>query len=223
VLERPEPMTPLEIAWGFLPGGAGELAPADGHRSARAALEAAVRDALLRPPCGVAFSGGRDSSLVLAVAVDVARREGLDEPVPVTKVFPAAPAAEEGAWQEAVIRHLGVRAWERVELHDELDVVGPLAQQHLVEFGVLWPALVHGDRPLLNGLRGGTLLDGEGGDEVLGDTFQRIGPLAALLRRPWPPRRQLAANALAELAPAAVRAARLRRAWDHERPMPWLR
>ena len=51
--------------------------PEPGGLGVRGALEAAVLPALQRPPCLVSFSGGRDSSAVLAVAADVARRHGL--------------------------------------------------------------------------------------------------------------------------------------------------
>ena len=108
-----------------------------------------MRNALLRPPCGVAFSGGRDSSAVLAVAAHVARRDGLPQPIPITKVFPDVPTAEEGSWQESVVRHLGLDDWQRVVIHDELDLVGPLATANLVAHGVVWPPTIHGDVPVV--------------------------------------------------------------------------
>src|ERR1700749_707865 len=64
--------------------------------SAREALESVIRPALERSPCLVSFSGGRDSSAVLAAAAALARREGLPLPIPATIVFPAA-AATDGA------------------------------------------------------------------------------------------------------------------------------
>jgi asparagine synthase (glutamine-hydrolysing) len=78
-------MSPIEIAWGYLVGHSGSLQqPSDTTTDPRQALEQVVRNALQRPPCGVAFSGGRDSSLVLAVATHVARRDGLPDPLPIT-------------------------------------------------------------------------------------------------------------------------------------------
>ena len=178
-------MTPLEIAWGYVPGHTEALPrPAVGQADPRVALEHVVGEALRNPPCGVAFSGGRDSSAVLAIATHVARREGLADPVPITRVFPDAPAADEGQWQELVVGHLELADWQRVSIHDELDVVGPLAAAHLVEHGVVWPPMIHADVPLLGSLRGGSLIDGEGGDEVLGVDAHRVAPLTRLARHP---------------------------------------
>jgi asparagine synthase (glutamine-hydrolysing) len=64
-------LTPLELAAGFprpdaTPTGPGPT-PKAGFEPL-AAFRAVVRAALKRPPCLVSFSGGRDSSAVLAVA-----------------------------------------------------------------------------------------------------------------------------------------------------------
>src|SRR5487761_457194 len=111
-------MTPTETAWGWVTGGLpAPLPPRCRHGgSPLAAMEATILPALARPPCVVQFSGGRDSSLVLAVAASLARREGMAPPVAFTHRFPAVPGADEDEWQELVIRHLGVADWERVEL-----------------------------------------------------------------------------------------------------------
>ena len=117
-------MSGMELAWGYLMGHDGTLPPpSDPRVTPRAALELVVRRALQRPPCGVAFSGGRDSSLVLAIATHVARRDGLPDPVPITRVFPAIVEADEQEFQETVVRHLGLHDWHRVVFEDELDVV----------------------------------------------------------------------------------------------------
>lgn len=217
-------MTPAEIARGYLVGHEGTLPPArpEAPRAPRAALEAAVRRSLERPPCGVAFSGGRDSSAVLAVSTYVARRDGLAEPLPITRVFPDAAATDETDWQEMVIRHLGLTEWQRVRIHDELDLVGPLARPLLVEHGVLWPPTIHGDVPLMEPVRGGSVMDGEGGDEVLGVEGHRVAPLTRLLhgrqRLRWPNVR----SALGVVAPRSMRAERIRRRTD-AMPLTWLR
>src|SRR5207302_9328261 len=62
-------LTPSEIVGG-LPMGIDPDAPGlpdGGGRSPVTAFEDVVRNALRRPPCVVTFSGGRDSSAVLAV------------------------------------------------------------------------------------------------------------------------------------------------------------
>jgi hypothetical protein len=216
-------MSPAEIVCGHVFGTDGALPPPISTTiSVRRALEDAVRPALLRQPCVVAFSGGRDSSLVLAVAIFLARRDGLPDPVPVTYVFPDQRDTEEGEWQEVVIRHLRVQEWQRVPIHDELDLVGPLAQEHLVRDGVLWPTTLARDVPLLEIAGGGSLLDGEGGDEVLGVINHRIAPLAGLVRHPRRLRPGLARSALEALGPADMRIRRAQRFWGAE-TTPWLR
>src|SRR5690242_13957500 len=113
----------------------------------RAALETAVRRARGTGPCFVSFSGGRDSSVVLAAAARAARRDGVEPPIPVTARFTDAPDAEESAWQERVVRHVGARDWIRLEFGDELDAVGPYAQAVLMRHGVLWPFNAHFHTP----------------------------------------------------------------------------
>ncbi len=204
-------MSPVEVAWGYVFGHEGSIPPPrDPSASARTALERVIRDALQRPPCGVAFSGGRDSSAVLAIAMHVARREGLPHPIPITRVFPDAPDAEETEWQTMVLRHLGATDWQRIELHDEIDLLGPLAQETILEHGVLWPPTLHAYVPVQEVVRGGTLLDGEGGDELLDCRFHRVGPLTAIVRHPRPFRRHRIRRAAGALAPSVVRAGRAR-------------
>jgi asparagine synthase (glutamine-hydrolysing) len=137
--------------------------------SARAALLAAVRAPLAAGgPCLVSFSGGMDSSLVLAAAARVAREEGLAPPVPITWRIPDAPRAAESGWQDAVVRELGLSDWIRLEATDDLDWVGPVALDVLRRHGVLFPANLHMHDPLLARARGGALLTGVGGDQLFG-------------------------------------------------------
>ncbi len=174
------------------------------------ALCEAVLPALLRAPCLVSFSGGRDSSLVLAAATRVARREGLADPVPVTNRFADAPAAEESRWQEQVVEQLGLSDWQRLTFADELDAVGPYAQRALRAHGLLWPFNVHFHLPLLDLARGGSLLTGLGGDQL-------FGVIAPAPRRT--PARRAAHGALG-WAPRALRAAVI----ASRRPLdpPWM-
>ncbi len=216
-------MSPLEIAWGYLVGHTGSLPPpTDETVSPRQALEHVVRLSLQRPPCGVAFSGGRDSSLVLAVATHVARRDGLPEPIPITRAFPDAPEAEERDWQELVLRHLHLQDWHRVILRDELDVIGPYASEHLLRYGVVWPPTIAGDIPLVDAVRGGSVMDGEGGDEVLGVGAHRVAPLTQLLRFPRPIRLGRVGAALETIAPALVRSRLANRQYGELSFVTWL-
>jgi asparagine synthase (glutamine-hydrolysing) len=181
-----------------------------------AALERAVLPALLRPPCLVSFSGGRDSSAVLAVATDVARRHGLPEPVPAIMRFPSAPATDESEWQRLVLDHLGLADPEILELDEELDALGPIATAALRAHGVRWPGNGYMHAPLLDLARGGSLLTGAGGDELFGTTAARH--LLILHRRVRPGRGDLRALAAGAL-PRWVRVARRRRGFE---AYPWL-
>lgn len=186
-----------------------------------AALEEAILPALQRPPCLVSFSGGRDSSGVLAAAVRAARRDGLAPPVPVTLRVSNAPMAEESVWQEHVVRHLGLRDWEVLEVGgDQMDRLGPLSTALLRRHGVLYPPNTFLQLPLLEAARGGRLLTGLGGDELFAAWgWWYLADLLAWRRRPTLRDARRFAYAA---APAGAR-----RRWDGRRErfrdMPWLR
>jgi hypothetical protein len=129
-------------------------------------LERLLVPALTRTPCLVAFSGGRDSSAVLAAATRVAREHGLDDPVPVTLRYQDHPRTWEDEWQETTIRHLELAEWHKLAISTELDAVGPVAGPLLERHGLFWPPNAHAMTPLLRQTRGGTLVTGNGGDEV---------------------------------------------------------
>lgn len=202
---RPYVMTPTEIVQGVVVGSEPAPPPTGSSESARQALEQVIVPTLTRQPCAVAFSGGRDSSLVLAIATQVARRLGLADPVPVTLVYPGDERADEHRWQEQVIRFLGLDDWQRVEINDELDLIGPVAQSHLTRHGVLWPPPIAVYLPLFEAARGGVLLDGGGGDEVVGDAIHRIAPLAYVVRHPRRSDRRTYRLALRAVAPSRLR------------------
>jgi hypothetical protein len=215
------PLTPLEIASGVLLGQDDDSHPlpeVDSRLTPLQALRDAVLPALERPPCLVSFSGGRDSSAVLALAADVARREGLDPPIPVTLRFPCAPETEESGWQEAVIAHLGIAEWTRLVFRDELDWLGPVAQVALRRHGLLWPSNAHFHLPILEQAHGGSVLTGADG-EILG--WWRCARAAAVVsRRTDPVPGDLVRIGIA-LAPATVRRAWLRK--RHPLRLRWLR
>jgi hypothetical protein len=173
--------TPLEVASGLVFGFAPpEPLPAPQIAlSARQALEQAILPALLRPPCLLSFSGGRASSAVLAVAVLLARREGLELPVPTTNRLDDV-GRDETAMQERVIVHLGLTEWVRLDFSDELDLVGPVAMRVLRDHGLLWPFQTHFSRPPIEWASGGSLITGLGDRNALGE------PGALLRRDPGP-------------------------------------
>jgi asparagine synthetase B (glutamine-hydrolysing) len=186
-----------------------------------AALEDAIRPALLRAPCFVSFSGGRDSSAVLAVAAALARREGLSDPVPITEVYPGVPDADESEWQRLVIDHLGITEWVRLPVATESDLLGPGARASLLRRGVVWPPPFHVKDPLFAAVTGGSMLTGEGGDEVIGP--RRVTPVNLLLRLHRRPRPVLLAAVASALRPAPVRRAAVRRQMAGDDQQPWLR
>jgi asparagine synthase (glutamine-hydrolysing) len=197
-------LTQLEIAAGVpLPQASAPLPVPPTSLEPGEALERSVLRALLRPPCLVSFSGGCDSSLVLAATATLARRAGLALPVPVTMRSRGEDAAEERDWQETVIAHLGLEEWERIDVGDELECIGPIAQEVLLRHGVLWPANAHFHVLQLRLAAGGSLLTGIGGDEL----FSRSGwaRLHRVLGARTVPRPRDVLHLGAALAPAAVR------------------
>jgi asparagine synthetase B (glutamine-hydrolysing) len=210
-------LTPVELSVGLVltPDGFADLPP--GRETPQAALEAAVLPALRRPPCLVSFSGGRDSSAVLAVATQAARRHGLPDPIPVT-IRSRAEGALESEWQESVVEYLALREWVRLEVDDELDLVGPTAQAVLRRHGLLWPFNVHFHVPMLEHARGGAFLTGIGGDEIFASATSTRP--AAIVTGRIPPTRYDVPGLIFTAMPE-----RLRRAWreyDKEVDYPWL-
>ncbi|MGO9958489.1 MAG: asparagine synthase-related protein [Solirubrobacteraceae bacterium] len=189
-----------------------------GGREPRAALEAAILPALLRPPCVVAFSGGRDSCALLAVAVGLARREGIADPIPITLEFADAATIETG-WQERALAHLGVEDRVRVAVADELDLVGPVAARGLRRHGLLYPANAHLVVPMARAARGGSLLTGYGGDDVFGSW--PWSDVADVLARRRHPRVADLRRGLNFASPAWLRA-EIRRRRDVVCSLPWL-
>jgi asparagine synthase (glutamine-hydrolysing) len=157
---------------------------------------------------------------VLAAAVRSARAQGVEPPTAVTLRYPGLAEADESKWQKLVLDHLGVDRQIVVDVVDELDLVGPVATQLLERHGVLFPPNAHSLAALLPPARGGSLLLGLGGDELLGD--YRWTPLNdALARRRRPVARDAGRLAVARL-PSPLRARVLaRRSWQLDRP--WLR
>lgn len=198
-----------------LEAGAPPLPDSRGQ-SIRSALEAAMLPALSRSPCFVSFSGGRDSSAVLAVATTVARRHGLPEPVPAIMRYSDAPASDETSWQELVLEHLGLRNQEVVTLRHEQDLLGTIATRVLRRHGVRWPANAYMHEPLFERVQGGSLMTGVGGDEL----FQTRGsPFVLVAHRQQRPHWRDAVSLTYAALPRSVRAAVKRR---RSQSVPWL-
>jgi asparagine synthase (glutamine-hydrolysing) len=214
-------LEPLEIASGMVFGRRrSPAAPREPEvLTPSEALEQLLLPALERPPCIVAYSGGRDSSALLAAGASLARRHALDLPVPVTLRFSADPYTKEADWQELVVRHLDLPDWERVELRDELDALGPIGRRSIERLGPYWPPLAHTWIPLFERAAGGSVIGGNGGDEFLSPwTLVRLRQVARLRRRPSVTEAKLAAL-LALPRPLRVHVWR-RRFGVH---LPWLR
>ena len=141
----------------------------------------------------MSFSGGRDSSAVLATATAVARREGLPLPVPITHRFPSATGTQETEWQEQVIDHLGLEDWVRIDAAGDLDCVGPVATKVLRRHGLLWPCNAYFHEPIFEAAAGGAVITGVGGDEAFSpSSWARAFAVMRLRARPGP--RNLAAH-----------------------------
>lgn len=217
-----ETLTAMECASGLVmgshPGSPLQLPRPDG-RPARAVLEDVLLDSLRHEPCLVSFSGGRDSSAVLATAVHVARREGLPLPMPISLRFPGVASTEETEWQELVVGHLGVKDWVRIDVGSELDLLGDIACEVLRRHGLVWPANAYFHVPMFRAARGGVLLTGLDGDGLFG-YWRWARPQAVLARRARARPKDVLRVGLA-LAPRPLR--RLARSSFAVPPVSWLR
>jgi asparagine synthase (glutamine-hydrolysing) len=129
--------------------------------------------------------------------------------------------ADETAWQEMVVRHLGLRDWVRLTDLDAFDILGARAQAGLQQHGVLWPPMLHCHAALVDlAAGGGSLVTGQGGDEVLG--LQRSAALAYMIKKRPRPTLPLVRHGLHAIAPVPVRRALQRRTADSGAASPWL-
>jgi Asparagine synthase len=182
-----------------------------------------ARELLQRGRCVVAFSGGRDSSAVLAALLHVARRDGFDEPVAVTARWPGDAAADESAWQEHVARELRVKHWEVISPGTDFDLLGPLATRLLRNHGLFWPAPTAALMPMIEAAGDGVLVTGQGGDQVFG-TWSTAGAWArARYLGNLHHLRTVASSLRPLLAATLPRSVRLRRAISRAQPyQSWL-
>ena len=118
----------------------------------------------------VQFSGGVDSSLVLAAATRAARARDLPLPIPFTLRY-GREESEESAFQEELVETLGLTDWIILDVDGEDDLLSPASRAHLLEHGMSTSARVASRDWYLSELPvrdGSVLMSGEGGDEVLG-------------------------------------------------------
>ncbi len=165
---NPLELTELEIASGVVLGSVHTPAWANDEKDPLDALFDELRRLLERGKCVLAFSGGRDSSALLAALLHVARRDGFEDPIAITARWPGDAAADETVWQEHVAQHLELRRWEIITPGTDLDLLGPLGTALLRQYGLLWPPPMVAFLPMLDAAAGGVLITGQGGDEVFG-------------------------------------------------------
>lgn len=216
-------MTPFEVATGWLTGEvADNSGPVDSITTNPVeALEALLVPALARPPCVVAFSGGRDSSALLAVAHELAAKEGFAAPIAATLRYAGDHDAHEQRWQEITVRHLRITDWEVVEGNAAADLLGPVATDGLRQHGLLWPPAHHTTIPLFRLARGGSLVTGDGGDEVFGP--HRATSLIRAATRGGPRARPEAVETLLTAAPRPLREVVYTRSLRHQMGKSWLK
>ena len=166
----PYTMSERDVLLGFVSGAPPrhlERLPPSGP-TPRALLEQILAEELSRQTCFVSFSGGRDSSGLLAVALNVARRQGLPEPVALTLRYSENSDTEESAWQRLVVDHLRPKAWEIVEVApDAAEFWARPGVASLRANGLLWPPALHLETGWMGRASGATVITGEGGDEIL--------------------------------------------------------
>ena len=200
-------LNPFEIAAGIVTGDAEPPEPLGGHpvpANVRIALEEVLLDCLKRRPCLIAFSGGRDSSGILALATALARRNGLVDPIPATNIVLGDARSAETEWQERVVSFLRLQDWRRRWWEPgELDLIGPVAEPILRMHGTVYPSNAHFMAPIAEEAAGGTLVTGIGGDELF--LFRsRLSLLRSSLLEPGARRRKAPVALMQTLMPRSI-------------------
>ncbi len=155
----------------------------------------------------------------LATATRYARRNGHDDPIPLSLRHPGLASAEELEVQNRVVAHLGLADWERVEAED-LDLVGAVARATLARTGPLWPANAFVMAPLVEAARAGVFVFITG----LADFFSwwRWAPLVSVFEGHRRPTKRDLSLLAAAVMPTSLRVGAARRRGVPP-PMPWLR
>ncbi len=141
---------------------------------------------------------------MLAVAVHVARRDGLPLPRALAIRYLGAPEAEESEWQKFVTDHLDVPLEVITVPPGGNEIVSPLAISRLLRDGPIFPppASVSLAR-IAPAVAGTTVLTGEGGDDILG--AERISFWLGYLRARRIPRSPDAREMVEDLTFGALR------------------
>lgn len=176
-------LTDREIAYGFPLGMSESLIPKNRPLRRRGSssnpidvLDEILLEALRKTPCVVTFSGGRDSSLLLARAAMVAKKHGLPAPVALTHRYPAEDVdAQETEWQNRVVDHLRVLdlplEWVINDVTTEFDILGkPLTDLLAANGRPFFPPASGSSLFDYNFAAGGSLVTGEFGDELFANS-----------------------------------------------------
>jgi asparagine synthetase B (glutamine-hydrolysing) len=148
-------------------------------------LEARLVD-LLHRPAFVLFSGGVDSSFLLALATQLARRHGLEEPTAITYRYPNEHTRPDEQYQDALAESIGLRNWVVIE-RESAEVIGPDAERVIRILGDLpGVATISAHMAAIDVARqrpGSVIITGEGGDTTF--SFQPASIPAALAQSAW--------------------------------------
>lgn len=224
----PGPYTDLDLSVNWLFGNVDRppRAPIAPGSTPRTVYEEVLLEHLLRGPVGVTFSGGRETGMILATALHVARRHGLPDPIPLSLVFGTADTARDEEAQAAAVAQLGLAdRWQRIDVEGQAELVGPLARAGLARHGLLYVPQCYWIRPMAERLSqmagpGASLLVGHGLSELFG--YWKFGKLVDFARRRVRPRRRDLRLLRETLTPFRIREAARRRAYA-EAELPWLR
>jgi hypothetical protein len=216
---NPANMSYLDMACGMPLGCSGERPQPPRATSMDDALARVWSNSFGRGRCYIPFSGGPESSMWLATATRYARRNGYDDPIPVTLSYPGLATDEELRIQERVVTHLGLTDWERIEPDGGLDLIGPVAAATLVRTGPVWPANAYVMTPMIEAAQDGVFVFITG----LADFFSwwMWAPLVSVIERRRPHTKRDLGLLAAGLLPTSGRARALRRRAVPP-PMPWL-
>ena len=207
---NPSALSPLDIATSRMLGAEGRepLPGVSSDVSLDETLGDILEPAVASGRCLVSFSGGRESAWLLAAATAAARRRGHPDPIPATLRYPGVAPDREAAHQERIVAHLRLADWERVDIQDELEILGPYACRAIADVGLVFPATSYALLPLLDIARDGWLVIGGSLTDFF--TYWRWARLWDALTGRRRPRRRDVRDLGVAVVPRRVREALLR-------------